>query len=82
MNAFLAVIATTLLVAPLGPGSVSLPDLTPYIESAINSSFSYGLMIFGALIGVAAVGIGFRFGLGLINWVGNVIGNAFGSMRG
>lgn len=62
-----------LLFAPLP----STPTLDIDFTSALSTIFDYAELIFGVLIGVAAIGIGFRFGLALISWVSDMIGQAF-----
>jgi len=52
------------------------PTLDIDFEAALVVIFDYASMIFAALIGIAAIGIGFNFGLGLIGWVSKMISQA------
>jgi hypothetical protein len=52
------------------------PTLNIDFEAALVVIFDYASMIFAALIGIAAIGIGFNFGLGLIGWVSKMISQA------
>jgi len=74
-----AVLALTALAVPTfaAPLGVSVPTLDIDFTSALQTIFDYATMIFGALIGVAAIGIGFRFGAALLSWVGDMLGSAF-----
>jgi hypothetical protein len=53
----------------------SIPPLNLNMEYALTVIFDYAVMVFGSLIGVAAIGIGFKFGLGLIQWVAKMLGS-------
>ncbi len=54
----------------------STPTLSIDFTSALSTIFSYASMIFAALVPIAAIGIGFRFGGTLLEWVGRMLGDA------
>jgi hypothetical protein len=68
----LTVTAAPALAAPL----VSTPSFSIDFSSALQTIFDYASMIFTWLIPIAAIGIGFRFGGSLLEWVGGMLGNA------
>jgi hypothetical protein len=81
--AFVAAPALGPTTAALGKGAAALfapvpttPTLDIDFSAALVTIFDYASMIFAALIGVAAIGIGFNFGLGLIGWVSKMISQA------
>ena len=69
----LSVMAVPIFAAPLG---VSVPTLDIDFTAALQTIFDYAMMIFTALIPIAAIGIGFRFGAALLGWVGDMLGSA------
>ena len=54
----------------------STPTLDIDFTAALGTIFSYASMIFAALVPIAAIGIGFRFGGTLLEWVGRMLGDA------
>ena len=73
-----ALMLTALVVTPTAAtfAADSVPTLNLDFTSALATIFSYASMIFIALIPVAAIGIGFRFGGSLLSWVGDMLGDA------
>ena len=75
-----ALVITTLVVttgaAFAAPVADSTPTLSIDFTSALSTIFSYASMIFAALVPIAAIGIGFRFGGTLLEWVGRMLGDA------
>lgn len=54
----------------------TLDSLSDAMTGSINNIFVYAVMIIGPLMAVAAIGIGFKFGGRLVEWVGDMIGGA------
>jgi hypothetical protein len=71
-----SVLLVVALAVPVMVGASSVPTLDIDFSSALTTIFDYAEMIFAALIGIAAIGIGFRFGGALITWVGGMLGDA------
>lgn len=74
LMAFLFVAA--LLAVPGAASFASSPSLNIDFAPALDSIFYYATMIFSGLIGIVAIGIGFQFGIGLLNYVGKMITQA------
>ncbi len=78
--------AMIITIAVATPGAFcfadsSTPTLNLDFTGALGTIFSYASMIFVALIPVAAIGIGFRFGGSLLSWVGDMLGDALHMRR-
>lgn len=82
---FLA-LAAALVMLPLLTGAASAAplaastpclDISNEISAAIQIIFDYGKMIIVALMGVVAIGTGFRFGGSILMWIGQMLGDAF-----
>lgn len=71
-----ALILSAFVLLPAGQAVMAQPSLSLDFTTALQSIFDYAVMIFTALLPVAAIGIGFTFGIALLSWVGNMIGNA------
>lgn len=71
----LVIIALVVSAAPTFAAD-STPTLSIDFTSALSTIFSYASMIFAALVPIAAIGIGFRFGGTLLEWVGRMLGDA------
>ena len=71
----LIVVALVVSAAPASAAD-SAPTLNIDFSAALSTIFSYASMIFAALVPIAAIGIGFRFGGTLLEWVGRMLGDA------
>jgi hypothetical protein len=77
--AVLAAMFTAALVIVPKAAFAASGDLVLDLEfdSALTTIFDYSEMLFPALIGIAAIGLGFQFAGGLVDWVSNMLGKVF-----
>ena len=69
----LAVVLVSSVSTYASNGVFTTPTLSLDFDAALSYIFQYAQMIFDALLPVAAIGIGFTFGIALLSYVGSMI---------